>query len=325
MDFYTDQGAFMVKLLHSTSVPDFVKTSQYDTEESVNSLPDVAFASPEDRHFPIHTPANVYLSAAYLHGKSATLNPEIDAAIQKAAVLFGIEEDVTAVVKLAQSYRESRTKVASPSSNWEFETKTASFAGSGLEHLKTAATRFELGLLSYDVKERTEIAQNLLKVANDLGVELPSIDKYAGVAHIDPVRLEGELQARALALHDSRDTEAFLGKIAELQDAAEITQEEGFKTAAFLDTFDRQAGLTRFYGSRLSDPHAAVFNTPRAEHEAKTATLQIGEVTHKAADLKNVSMDVFTNVLGDTFKLADLSELSQLDPEKARLVNQVLA
>lgn len=324
MDFYSDQGAFLVKLLHSTPVPDFVKTSQYETEESVNGLPASAFANQAERTFPIHTPVDVYMSAAYLHGKQAAFQPEIADGILKAAHVFGIEKDVQEVITKATEYRTRQSKTAAPVGQWQFATKSARWAGRGQEHLNEAAGRLEKNFAAYEFSERTEIAQNLMKVATDLGVEAPeAIQKFAGLSHVDLDLMEIELQARALSLQEGRDTRNFLGKIAELRDAADATPEEAMKVAEFLAEFDRQANITHLYGSRFSDPHSAVFNTPRSEFEDKVATVQIGDVKHRLLDLRSCPQDVFAEILGD--KVANHRELANLDPEKARLLNQVLA
>jgi hypothetical protein len=324
MDFYNDQGAFLVKLHHAAPLPDFVKTSGYDTDDSVNSLPDSAFASPSTRQYPIHTAADVYVSAAYLHGKSASVDSAVERNIKVAARVFGITKEVDEVLVLAKNYRERTTKVASTPEPWKFATKTATFSGHGPGHLKEAADRFSKNCFSYSFTERTDIARNLHKLAAEMNVTLPdSIEKFAGYAHVDRDQLEVHLQARALALHDARDTREFLGKIAELRNTAEITPEEAMKTAAFLDEFDRQANLLHLYGGRLSDPHSAVFNTPQAEHQEKTASVKIGNVNHFLYDLRRVDGDVFAEILGH--KVADVKDLANLNEEQARLVNQLLA
>lgn len=324
MDFYNDQGAFLVKLLHAQPVPDFVKQSGYESEEAVSALPGTAFADQDSRLFPIHTPADVYLSAAYLHGKNASVDLSIAESVDKAAQLFDIQSEVADVIAIAKAYNSRTTKVAAPSGGWSFTTKTASFAGQGESHLRSAAAALENNYRNYSFGERTEIAENLVKVAGDLGVDLPvAIEKFAGMSHVNPDDLIVQLQARALALNDPRRTEDFLSKIALIKQAAAATPQEAMKVAAFLDGFDRENHLTRFYGSRISDPHTAVFNTPMAEHLEKTAMVKIGNVKHYVYDLRSVDGDVFAEVLGH--KVADVRELANLDEEQARLVNQLLA
>ena len=320
-DFYQDQGAFLVKLMHSTPVPDFVKNAEYETEEGIDALPDYAFADPISRQFPIHTPSDVYLSAAYLHGKTAC-DQKIDEQIKTASKVFGIEDSVNAVIELAKKRFELTSKVASPNI-WDFETKSASFSGSGLEALNDAVSSFEQTRMSYEFNERTEIAENLSKIASDLGADLPeSISKFAGNAHVDLEKLQAQLEVRATFLHHPRDVQEFLCKIAVLGNAAAATPEEAMKVAEFIDGFDTQHGLTKFYGSRLEDPHSSVFNTSLSEYEDKTATVKIGHVVHKLIDLRLCS-EIIDEILES--KVADLRSLADLDDEKARQLNQVLA
>ena len=88
------------------------------------------------------------------------------------------------------------------------------------------------------------------------------------------------------------------------------------KVAEFLAEFDKQAGLTHLYNVRMLDPHSSVFNTTRREHEEKTATVKIGNVTHQLLDLRSCPQDVFEGILGK--KVANFKELADLDEESAR-------
>lgn len=330
-DFYQDQGAFFVKLLHNKLVPEFVKQASYETEDGISSLPNHAFADPENRKYPIHTKADVYLSAAYFYGKTAEYDEKIENAINVSADIFGIKDDLQPLKKTAQDYSlrsellnrelESKTK---DSISWTLESKTAYFSGNGFPQLKSASLEFSKDFGLYDFHERTEIASGLQTLAKNMGETISELDKFACKSKLDVGHLENQLKARAMmSIHDKSEAADFLSKIGNLADTSYPSIEESIKMAEFINGFDLEHNLTKFYGTKLDHPHSCVFNKDAAKHNEDTLTIKIGNVTHQWIDLKNSPQDIFEKVLGK--KVEEPSDLSAIDENQSRMLNQILS
>lgn len=98
MDFVKDNNpTALYASCEAIEPPDYVKQASIITPESLVDLDKVAFADPEAREFPIHTPAATWLSAAYALGAGLEGTP-IFSRIKTAAILQRVAGDVTALV-----------------------------------------------------------------------------------------------------------------------------------------------------------------------------------------------------------------------------------
>lgn len=320
-DFYIDHGAFLVRLFHSQELPGFVKSAEYSADSSVSNLPTSSFADPDHRRFPLHTPADVYVSTAYYFGKTGGESENVVARLKRAAAVFGIESDAESARELALEYHAAaKAKTASAPTNyesWAIETDRCSVTGTGAKPLERFADSFLTKCAGYAFDDREEIASEILLAARSIGADVPSsIKKYAAEGEFDSRIFSAALEQRASILNQ-RDKLAFLGEIGELAAMKAPTNDEMRKAACFLDTFDRQYGLDRHYGRGVIDPHAAVWS--RVETSAAPATVKIGSVEHEldkvAAKLPEVFeyatgkvMDLLDNGVLDTALLAGLSD-----------------
>jgi len=88
-------NATLYQISQEVNLPEFVKEASLPDADSLKDLPPAGFAYPEMRRFPIHTKADIWLSAAYLHKSASALSPctfqGIQAAVESAAELWGVD------------------------------------------------------------------------------------------------------------------------------------------------------------------------------------------------------------------------------------------
>lgn len=331
-DFYTDQGAFFVRLFHSyDGLPEFVKNAEYGTELSVNSIPASSFADPDHRRLPLHTPADVYVSAAYRFGKTGAADDAIAARLEKAAALFGIEEDFLAVKELALAkYAGSHKKVAAPADyeGWTIETSRVNASGIGAKQLERLAGQLLSKMAGYSFDEREEIASELLLAARAVGADVPvELKKFAAEGSFDALAFSSALEQRASILTDRREKVAMLDEIRHVGETPAPSEDEMRKAACFLDTFDRQFSLDRHYGRGVIDPHSAVWSVVCEQHGPEM--VKVGEVEHEMSKVAARLPEAFEYATGQIMNVLDNGKLDTgllagLSGKQSDVINQLL-
>ena len=234
----------------------FVKEAAVAPEEA-GSLPDTAFAWPNERKFPIHTPEHAALSYAY--SKVASHLPkEVTANIVQALEAYDVPE---------ATFTEQAEKVASDENDYLvpehklFLVKTA-------EQCKRAQDALVAGLSKLDLEHRAIACGNLVKKADAMGVELrPEVLQLAGLVVSSSKIAAQWLEARANRLPESDKVHklAYMTLAEGLEKAPEeIADRKGLlKFASAIADLDEQTGLDRHYDRRLPDALRTVFNTEK--------------------------------------------------------------
>lgn len=328
MDYYQDSGHLFAKIFHSFDLPEFAKQGSY--YDSLAEMPDVSFADPINRLFPVNDRANTYVSYAYAQAqKHNEKMAAVIETIEKAAAVFGIADSLPA---LADRVDNMLSKAASVEAEPEWKKKTAAFqiefntptiakiAGSGTEHAERAVCRFFEVLTQIPFDSRMKIASELIVAAEDNGVEIPEgLLKIAGKADCDYETYRMQALMRANMIPDiSKKTAAVL--------ASGITHPDEQLEA--LRKIDEEHKLASFYGRGILDPHRSVFNTIKKE----ARTLKVGSRTYpldvwtgSGCNFEKAMQAAFGNEKTASLIVDGVPNLDSLTDSEAALLNVYLA
>jgi hypothetical protein len=325
MDFYTDHGSFLIRLFgqsNNIELPEFVKTAEYDSEERISSLPSLSFADKINRKFPLHTPANVYVSAAYYYGKTAAQDPQIIDGIKKAALLFGITKEIQEAIDLATTSK-TETKVATPFTGWSIEVGEYVRSGVTAKQLEYVAEEFLGKFAAYDFSDREEIASAVVEVADQIGASISNdIRSLAKIGSCNRQLLKAAIDQRALFLADDRNKTAMSLLLSEsFGTEGNPSDDEMTKLAEILNDFDVQYGLNKRYGRGVIEPHLAIWS----DHSKKASVVVIGTKTWEFPEIEKSLSDVFEFVTGRKIATVNAEALAGLSETEASDLNAILS
>lgn len=255
--------AFGVLLREVSSRPaleELVKTAEIEPIEA-DTLPESAFAWPEERRFPIHTDKHAALSRVYAQADT-TIPVFVHDTIKKALDIYEIPEEVfkTAQVKIAE---ENPEDVYLLPAHRLFPVRKAA-------DVKTAELRVLENLTKLDLESRAIACGNLIKQAGHYDVKLhPRIEALAGFVVSSTQKVAHWLEAR------SSQAKTDLLKVAYQQLADDLKTrppESGdraslLKLASVIAELDEKAGLDKHYDRKLPDALQTVFNTDKIAAE----------------------------------------------------------
>lgn len=327
--------AGMFQLHTILEFPKFVKEAAQTTPADIRELDSDRFAHPHDRMLPMHTKADTWLSAAYLHkfgsDLPATVQEEAAARLQKAAEYWGIElpgpDDVVAPAPVP----EMQYTITYHLENAD-PTCTA-YSGEDLH--KVASDMLSSG--KYPLLVRQSVASQVLRAPEEMVSALPDqmisdLQKVAGMGiGTEQAALTAIGQRRHATQHyykpigdGLRDLE---GMIKSASTDGLLSHEMTQKTATMLDAIDRFAGLHERYNDTFQPPERQLFNVTLADFDAFTklaVRLPNGDWVRKT-DLEN-AMDFIHHSLGHKCaSVDDASEYVSTLPERtARILSQHL-
>jgi len=254
MDQY-DDGFGLLKSAQYAAVewPEFVKEAACFDEAGLARLPNSAFAfvDAEKRAFPIVDKGNTAISVMYFmrNGCAENMLQKTAARLVEACRHFGLEPN------------DSLEKIAEDGVPPE---DVPTDVESTPENVTRAALFFEEKWATFEPPTRREICQELVKTAVDLGVEtLPErVLSYASDSW-NPEVVQ-QLEARRQFLRKNAATRQFVAVIDQFEKMAMLPNVDAEKFAEELYAFDKKAGLTRYYDTRLADSYAATFGLQEA-------------------------------------------------------------
>jgi len=241
--------------------------------------------------FPLQTPDDVWLSNAYFHKTAHRLPNE---AAERAAYHIKkacLKNKIKPTQKVASMAKESSTNIyyeleggvrpTSPTTKVAHMTEMAEaekiasnytfaqYAFKTPNHVQMGAKYFEKFASEMPLEIRHGYAEALQQRATELGMEnlRGGVGKYASDRYSSMVG--SHVRGRA-SLLDGKDPQltAILNKLA--------SSKNKFPPSDFakaLHSFDKHAGLTKYYGSHLSDPYQATFaGEPDRSVTIKTAS-----------------------------------------------------
>lgn len=258
VDQYSDPalGILFRQLQVMPDLEGFVKEAEVDTAEA-ETLPDTAFAWPEERKFPIHNEKHAALS--YVYATAASRVPgTVKTRIEEALEVFGVPEDVFRVTKVASTPVTPDDAYLLPDLKL-MPVMTA-------DDVKVAELKLHEQLPKLDLEHRAMAFGNLVKKADAHGVQLhPGSLKIAGLVVSSMRQTRQWLEARAQATGNDLYKQAYQT----LADALEKHPEESkdrdglLKLASTIAELDKKAGLEKHYDRKLPDALQTVFNTEK--------------------------------------------------------------
>jgi hypothetical protein len=314
-DFYHDQGALFVKLLHDQELPEFVKSAEFDSNYDVSGLPDASFADPRRRLFPCQSPADAFVSAAYYHARPGLADPAVEASLNKFARLHGIESEMEQVIERAKNWRNGSTaKTAAPAPTpWAVDSSIGTWRGEDGESLQKAAASFVRQYAVFEWDELGRVAEGFLKAAEPLGAALPpDVARFAGRTPPDAALAREALQKRALLLREPGERQSVANAVLNV-DEATFDCDAALKLAAWLCEFDGERGLNFRWGRELTDPMRSVFGEGTPKEASDERTVALGGRAMKIAEFDE---DLGKLALGEEFTRERLVSLSAEDSSR---------
>lgn len=264
VDQYSDPSfGFLVRQVsRMPALESFVKHASIEPGE-VSAFPDTAFAWPDRRKYPLHTPEHAALSYAYSK-LAAHLPVEVEQRIKTALEVYGVSPTVFEEVQVKEAGLRDDDDYLLPDLKLFPVTQAA--------EVKYAEQRVLAQITKLDLPHRATVCANLVKKADHFNVELhPEVLKLAGFVVSSTRQVQDWLNARSEAL----PIEKHLYKAAYEKLASELTQHPPeskdrsglLKLAGVIAELDEQAGLVRHYDRKLPDPLRTVFNTSKVASE----------------------------------------------------------
>ena len=242
------------------AVAEFVKHAELDPSEA-DTLPDSAFAWPEQRRFPINTAENTVLSWAYRE-KCAAVPVEVDAALQKAVDIYGVSH-IVAATKIASTPPLDSVDDYLLQTHGKLRVKTAA-------DVKVAEKILLEQYPRLSIEDRAEGFTNLVKKARAFNVSLePVTHRMAGMTVCTTKTAMDWIEARAAAVKEPLFQGAYEKLATALKNRGEEVHDRD-ELLALIDTLaklDKQAGLDKFYDKKLPDPIRTVFNSEKLAEE----------------------------------------------------------
>lgn len=231
----------------------------FDVDPSeLDRLPDEAFAWPEKRAYPLHSPEHATLSRAYRDGVGGRVPAHVDVAIKEALDVYGVDESLFARDKVAAAPPPDRAEdYLLP----DIRRLRVTEAG----HVKTAADRLIEQGDRLSPGHRVLAGARLVEKAAFLGVRVSDeIRKLAGLVATSTPALADWLDARSQAASgEFRD--GYTKLAAEVRKMPFELRDRGIQArlASAIEELDELSGLDRQWGRKIPDPHVSVFNTTK--------------------------------------------------------------
>jgi hypothetical protein len=311
VDQFSD-AAFAALHRHVARLPAleaFVKEASIQVDE-VDQLPETAFAWPEQRKFPLHTPEHAALSYAYC--KEASEVPQhVVTALETALRVYAVPSDLFAEVKVA----------AAPEEVAYILPQQALLPVKSAAEVEYAVQRVLEEFPKLDLESRATACANLVKQAERYGVDLhPEVKRLAGFV-VSSTKIAREwVQARAHVAPDLfkqayEQIDAALAK-----NPPEVNDRPAMlKLASVIGELDERSGLDRYYDRKLPDALSTVFNTTKLA----SGTVDLGGTAVPLASLMSLPAS-FWEDLGGPELANEVAPGGVVDPQALSVVVETL-
>lgn len=306
-------AAFAVLVKQATRMPafaEFVKEADIDGNEAA-TLPDSAFAWPEERRFPIHSDKHAAVSYAYALNQSVPAH--VVGRIKEALEIYNVPETIFAVT--SEKVASDDTVYLLPDLKL-FPVQTAADVKIAERHLLENFTKL-------DLDHRATACVNLVKTASDHGVTLhPSTQQFAGMV-VSSTKLASDwLDARSNRTKDVTIKAGYAKLAAEMRKhGPEIKDRDTLiKLASVIAELDEKAGLVKHYDRKLPDAIATIFNTQK---EAASSVDLGGGSMVSLKKLASLSAD-FWRDLGGKELSDEVAPGGVVDPSKLAMIVETL-
>lgn len=323
VDQFTDTKRLLLQQIareYPTTI-ERVKTASADDP----GLPVTAFAFPEVRRFPVHTPEHSLLSKAYATKQASSVPDNVMQRIDNALELFGVD---------AQEMRPKKTAAADLMPNEQPDAEHFLLPQYGALLVKEASDVEVSAEALMQQKNRlmtptlTQAATRLVEKAAAFGMtedELPTdIYKYAGMTTCDAGILLDWIEARigaAPTVECAADFQKFAWAIENNFPRGGVIKDrdELIKLAGILEDLDQQAELWPRYDRTLLNPVETVFNMDKIS-TARTCQLAGHDVPlDKMMAMATEIEDILGEDVLDHVKVGD-----DVDPEQFKALIETL-
>lgn len=311
---------FQIGTAHEELIPDYVLDSPAP-EKTADAHMDVNYyADPARQWFPLDSKEATWLSAAYFAKNAAGLDYDKDThawvrqQIKDAADVWAIAEDVEKIMTAIEAAPEEKT-ASDDDDNYGWvmrdgETgdvlarKYPMFDARGV---KKASDYFAEYRARYPAGIRRKIARAIMRKAGQHDINnselAPAVLKEAGYGLPRKDVLMSEILERAYLAKDAEVAIA-LANVNELVYGVsdeELSQNLD-KFAEVLDEFDRSAGLTQYYGTRILMPADFLFDVSMKQAEAALAdAIELNQYVFSIDKLASLQPSIYGDILGDNF------------------------
>lgn len=307
------------------ALPEFIKNASL---QDVRKLPESAFAFPERRQFPIHTPEETLVSTSYFFKKAYHQLPKpilkrIYTKLAKAAYSHEVEDYFLQIVKDVFP-QEKKASIDDPN-NYALLIKEAGkaigryYIGDAF-NTKLACDHFVKNHKKYPLTWRREICRNLVKRAQDfnIGNLHPVIRSYTGDNVCLSDKAADEIAKRAFFTFKNKQISNLYKKYATSIRGNMTSPDTLEKAATVLDRLDKATGLDKFYGTHFEDPYKTIFNLTKQGAEQIIRVVDILGNQFSLDELSKLDPAVYQQALGQDFIDEVLNENDLIDPEKLK-------
>ena len=292
-----------------SNAPEFVLKEKLATKQEVQNLAgdliglQVMTEQGVENRFPLHTPANVFLSLKAFEKNAHKLCDEaqrlVASKLKRAGASKFSPSELFCKVAEAADLNIPATRIFSSNEilakaapdNTKLASLDDSFFGlvNGEERkyplcnrllIKTAEDFFEENFDRFSPKFRKEFAEKIMLNAGRIGhnIKLASIREYGATTHSSDLELD--LNLRKNLIHDKKEIEV-LNKLALVARTV-----NPYKFAKGLEAFDKSAGIDKYWDKNIADPYKTTFGiTKTAEVKFKVGNKQVTESQlYKLAD-----------------------------------------
>jgi len=265
---------------------EFVKTADVLGDNDWLAQPDTAFADSRKREFPILDPQHTAISIMYASKYGAS--NEVWESLRVAADVYNVDESLFTVVS------EKTASVRSEPVAYLLEDLKRYPIYGELSIKQAEEYLYEYGASMHD-NAREEFGDNLVKVAEDLGVELrPNTLRRAGRTVTDVKLARDMMFTRCYYAASGEARDAFM-KIASVLEGEEEIADSRTQTELvdLLRTLDKRAGLS--YSSKLPTPEQTVYNTTKVARRGWA----MGPYQLTPEKLARIDTDILGDIIGD--------------------------
>lgn len=290
-------NATLYQISQEVNLPEFVKEASLPDSDSLQTLSPDCFAYPELRRFPIHTKADTWLSAAYLHKNATTMPPctynGVRAAVEKAAAFWQID------LPRFDTSKEASV-VSGPTDSYPVVFEVGGKAHTTYVYSADEMTKVATHIIEsadYPYLSRQVAARQVIAAPSELKREITndsmcSLHKLAGygVGTLDAALSAIRQRRNALAgpLKSGGDEMAALDimlKSASSEHTDNLLSPEILsKTAAMLDAVDKVTSLCTRYTDTFRPGYEQIFETTMHDVDTfskEAVELRCGEVVSR--------------------------------------------
>lgn len=335
MDILTDTShrhfVNIASIVGQNEIPLYARQYDIPDEKVASAFDDTAFADREHRAYNLESPGATWLSAAYLAYDCRGKIPASETAmnIKRAAEVWGIEKDVSKVVRKIREHFEKLAASKEPSDSDyglvifdQAGAKKRKYPMFCAEDVEKAASYFEDNRRAYPARVRKAITTRILQKAAEFSVpeeSLPEcIFKEAGMCIPNRASAIDELENRAAMVQDP-DVAALAGSTVRLLKAATAEELASVmdKVAEVIEACDLVDGRVGHYGTRYAFPADTIYGMPykQASEMCKRIVILGGNAFDTVKMASVIPLASFSNILGPAFA-AQVANGKAVDPSK---------